>query len=103
MNDLSIINENVVELRRKGLDESNEKSDDSGLASSDNSNSQSGSHNHYEVNGCLIIKFKALNANADGVRESTFVANSGQSRGSCNLSGIAASSGTQTINSDDGN
>ena len=102
MNNLSIINEVVLEQGMKGRNETMERSGDSGLASSESSNSQSGNNDSNNTNGCLIIQFKALNASEENVRESTFVTNRDIRQESCDLSGIANANGAKTINSDDG-
>ena len=108
MNDLSTINEIALESQPKQLNETNEKSEDSGLASSEVSSAQSGKLVHdldldfQKTERCLIIQFKALNAAPSGVRESTFVTNGDQHKDSCNISGIEAAENLQTLNSSDG-
>ena len=102
MNNLSIITEAVLEQGLKEGNETMERSGDSGLASSESSNSQSGKSDLGEYNRCLIIQFQALNANGDNIRESTFVTNRDIRQESCDLSGIANTNVAETINSEDG-
>lgn len=102
MSDLSIIREVIPEQRPKDLNETMERSGDSGLASSESSNSHSGKDNTLGVSECFIIQFQALNASENNVRESTFVTTGGMGQEKCNLSGINASNAAQTINSSDG-
>ena len=101
MNELSIIEEVLTEQRTKGMNETGEKSEDSGLASAENSSIQSGKIKN-EIDRRLIIQFQALNAKSASVRESTFVHAEGQNRGNCNISRIENEVGAQTVNSDDG-
>ena len=100
MNQLSIIEEIVMEPRNKDLDGSNDRTEDSGLASSENSSAQSGKSESNDR--CLIIQFEALNAKPDSVRESTMLAQNEKRKGSCDLSGIGTEINVQTVNSEDG-
>ena len=99
MNDLSVIEENVLEQCPKGINGDN--SEDSGLASSSNTSVQSGSRFNAKFERCIIIEFKALNERPETVKESTFL-NEKNAKGSCNLSAIAAEGIAETINSEDG-
>ena len=101
MNQLSIIEEIVVVDNLKEGDVSNDQTEDSGLASSANSSTQSGNIDHIGTERCLIIKFEALNAK-NGVRESTLITNGDEMKGNCDISGIGAENNAQTVNSEDG-
>ena len=101
MNELSIIEEVVLEQGTKGLNETTDKSGDSGVVSADNSSIQSGKKDT-EIDRGLIIQFQALNAKSNNVRESTFVHHDTQHHGNCNISRIENEVGAQTVNSDDG-
>lgn len=101
MNHLSIIEEIVVAENLKGGNVSNDQSEDSGLASSTNSSTQSGNVDHKGIERCLIIKFEALNAK-NGVRESTMIKNGDEMKGNCDISGIGVENNAQTVNSEDG-
>ena len=101
MTDLSTINEINLELGMKDQNETMDRSEDSGLASSENSSAQSGKKLNFD-DRCLIIQFQALNARPDNIRESTFVTNEERIQGNCNLSSINAGNAAETINSEDG-
>ena len=101
MNQLSIIEEiAVVDPVPKNANDSADRTEDSGIANSENSSEQSGNSN--KSDRCLIIQFKALNAKPDSVRESTMLAQDGKRKGSCDLSGIGTEMNAQTVNSEDG-
>ena len=84
----------------KNVNDATDQSEDSGIANSEKSSEQSGNSGKNER--CLIIQFKALNAKPDTVRESTMLAQSGKTKGSCDLSGIGTEMNVRTVNSEDG-
>ena len=102
MNELSIIEEVVLEQMPKAINETTNKSEDSGMVSAESSSIQSGKKNIKDSEELIIIPFQALNAKPESVKESTFVNGGSRADGSCNISKIENEVSAQTVNSEDG-
>ena len=100
MNELSIIEEalDTQEIVKQG-EEKGDQSEDSGLASSNNSSAYSG-RDHVILKRCLIIPFQALNSGVP--KESTFLLNKSGAKSACNESSINPTLSKDTVNSEDG-
>ena len=100
MNELSVIKEAVdnYEVVKQG-DGRGDQSEDSGLASSNNSSTYSGKCQNSPKRR-LIIPFQALNAATP--RESTFLMNKAGDNEVCDQSSIAPTQNKNTVISEDG-
>ena len=98
MNELSIIKETVEVVKLDGQDKGNQ-SEDSGLASSNNSSAYSG-RDEVSFKRCLIIPFQALNPATP--KESTMLMNKSSMKNACDESSIAPAQSKDTVISCDG-